>query len=366
MPFDVLIERLTRHHLDDPAKDIGRDRILESRGGLMRQRQLGQPGDHLGGGELGRADTCLDVCLVHGSIAELTVDETRGVTQKVLDRWLAVRRDQRDLALGRGRICRLDADLEVLQLRQVGGDRLVQEQSSLLDQLHYRDGRDWLGQRGEPEHRARRHRNPVRRRREAERPLVHHVTIARDHHDGPGNLAAVDARLVPPIERGKAIGRESLILGRPARERLCVRNHGPCKQDRRRHNSKAPALYAYHRSHPLEMFVTVRRHAIKSWLLVRWHCGPYVLLTLSSELPSGRSLPESRPDCRWRGNGHAAFDSNRQSSSASGKGHRRESHPRNASEPWSSSQLLSACGPRWQSWKRKTAKIWQHAEGSRI
>jgi hypothetical protein len=213
----------------------------------MRERQLGEPGDHFGAGRVVRADARLDVGLVHGAIPELPVDEPGGVPQQVLHGRRPLRRDQRELAAAGGRVGHLDADLHVLQLGQIGRDRLVQQHPSLLDQLHRRHRRHRLAHRRQAEQRASGHRRPLGRGGIAECPLVNESAVAGDHHDRPRDLAVVDARLVTPVERAEAIERNAFLVGGTGRGRLRLRHRCPGREDGCGRESNRPAQYASHR-----------------------------------------------------------------------------------------------------------------------
>ena len=116
------------------------------------------------------------------------VDEASRVRDQVPQRDRSPRRTQPWLASG------IEAFqyLRRGQLRQQPGDRPVERELALLDELH-RGGRgDRLGHRGDPEHRVGSHHGALGQHATAKRALIDHAVARRRHCDDTRNVAALD------------------------------------------------------------------------------------------------------------------------------------------------------------------------------
>ena len=92
---------------------------------------------------------------------------------------------------GRDRIAVLLPDLDVLERRQVVGDRRVEVELALLNQRHRRDRNDRLGHRKDAEDGFVRHRRGLAGALDAEALLERDLALAADQQVGARNLAAL-------------------------------------------------------------------------------------------------------------------------------------------------------------------------------
>jgi hypothetical protein len=95
------------------------------------------------------------------------------------------------------------------------GDRSLERELALLDELHGRDGGDRLGHRGDAEDGVGGHRRRLVEPAEAERALVQHALVGRGHRHDAGHVLgvhrlfqdAVDARATAGLGVSPAGGR---------------------------------------------------------------------------------------------------------------------------------------------------------------
>ena len=97
----------------------------------------------------------------------------------------------------------LARDLEVLELRQVGGDRRHQRDLVLLEQPQRRDRGDELGRRRDRMDRVELHRDLLVLVGPAHGLVQHDLAVLGNEHDGARNAAALDVRLEPIDDAGE-------------------------------------------------------------------------------------------------------------------------------------------------------------------
>ncbi len=268
----IRCERHLGDALEKQPEHVGRDRVLESGAGLVRQRDLAEPLQHLVAGDVGVAafDVGLVVHLLQPRRAHAAgVEEAGGVTQQVLhgDRPLGLDVLEARLPVGAGAA---HLDLHVLQLGQPVRHRVAQLEQPLLDHRHRRDRGDRLRHRGEHEDGIGRHGLRLRGVEEAMRLLMHDLALAGDQRHGAGKHAALDLALHRRADPRQALARHSgddlgtRAFGRLDRHRGAgehCRGHGRQNQQPPRSNRHALPPHARRRGRRLRRQETTRRDA---------------------------------------------------------------------------------------------------------
>ncbi len=182
-------ERFAADDLDDAAEDVGGAAVVELVAGMADQREARHQRGVLGIGDLAAADAGLLVELVHGTVALVLVGEARSVAEQVLHRHRPLGRNQLQLAAAD------HADLLAGELRNELGNRVAEQQVTVLDQRHDADRHDRLGHREYPEDRIVRHRRGARRALLAHRLEPADLAAPRHQHGDAGNGSLVDLAL---------------------------------------------------------------------------------------------------------------------------------------------------------------------------
>ena len=184
------------HRLDHAAEHVGGEAVLPGRAGLMGERHPRDPLDLLGRGDRVPGHPFLGVRLLHPGVARVRpVDEPGGVAEQVLDRHLALGRHQRVGHLAGLGVEAGDAHLERLELREVPGDGIVEQDAPVLHQHHDRDRGERLGHRVEAEDRVLRHGRAALRIALAQRLEVGDLAPPRHQRDRAGIAALGDLAL---------------------------------------------------------------------------------------------------------------------------------------------------------------------------
>ena len=89
----------------------------------------------------------------------------------------------------------LDSNLEVLELRQILGNRCQDIELALFGQHHRRHAHDRFGHRGDAEDGVGPHGKLLFAVAVTEGAKISHLALALDQHDGAGNLAGIDIAL---------------------------------------------------------------------------------------------------------------------------------------------------------------------------
>ena len=79
-----LVQRLSRHDLDDAAEHVGRMAVVPFRARLLRQRQFRDPLDEFGIAEIGVEQIGFGIEPAHGIVAVEAIGQAGGVTQQIL------------------------------------------------------------------------------------------------------------------------------------------------------------------------------------------------------------------------------------------------------------------------------------------
>ena len=149
------------------------------------------------------------------------VGEPGRVPHQVLDGRLAARRLAIDHVAAAGVAAELH-HAHVLERRQVGADRLVDEQPVLLGERQRRRGHDRLGHGRDAEDGVLGHRRALGLVEETERLVVHQLALARDRDDGAGHAALVDVVLERGRDAGQPLRRHAHAFRCGARQRVGV------------------------------------------------------------------------------------------------------------------------------------------------
>ncbi len=197
-----LIERLSRHDLDDAAEGVeaGLRAVGPARAGLELERAHAEPRDvvreRVGrlAGDRGLADV---------AVAHRAAREARGVREQVADGDLALgghrvepRRRRRLVSARRRTLPRQrNRDLQILEARDVLRHRIGDAELALLHHHHDRDAGDRLGHRRDAEHRVLRHRLLRLDVGDAGRFEVRDTPVARHQRHAAADLARRDVAL---------------------------------------------------------------------------------------------------------------------------------------------------------------------------
>ena len=189
----VVVDRHAARRLDSVANDVGGDAVVPARTGIEQQRK---PREFI---DIPRPARQAER---RGGALELGVP---GVIAKAGG--MGEQMAQRDRAGGGAQHRHVAAEAVQhhwrREMRQHGGDRAIQAELALLNQLHRRHRGDRLGHRGDPEDVVGPQRPPAGEVGDAEAALVQQVAAGGGHGHGPSNCAGVDGAAQGGIDGGR-------------------------------------------------------------------------------------------------------------------------------------------------------------------
>jgi hypothetical protein len=195
--LDELVERHAGGDLHDPPQHVRRHRIFPGRAGLVEQCELAELVDHLGIGLAAVGNLHVEIGLLHRIGPHGAICEPRRMAHQVVHRHRPVLRLQHRLDRA-VLLLLLDGDFGVGEGRYVHRHAVGQRELALFHQHHGRQGNDGFGHRGDAEDRVVRHRDLRFLVAEAVGLEHHDLAVARDQHDGAGQLVVLHA-LVQPV-----------------------------------------------------------------------------------------------------------------------------------------------------------------------
>jgi len=218
--FKELVERLPGHNLYKTAKDIGGEAVLPDGAWPVFEWNRGELGDRVLNGLVFCQDLFFEVHLIDQGGAPETVGQTRGVTEQVTDRDLAIRGNGLQNPLLRRLVNLFHADLETLEFWEIPRNRIVEQEVAFLEEHHDRNTGDRLGHGIDPKDRTFRHWHAGL---DVLHPVgleLNHLPVAGHHGHRTGEVVCLEVPFDEIIDAREAIGRHTDILWGGRREAL--------------------------------------------------------------------------------------------------------------------------------------------------
>ena len=222
---EEIFELLARNDFDEPAADIGGDRIIPGVAGRKFERQFAQRSDHVGqrAGLFDLADFFAAIGCIDVGAQLKTIGQPGGMAEQIDDLHRAFHRAGLETQLvGAG-----DKDTNVFPGGNVAMHGVFERDKAFFNQHHQRYRRDRLGHRIDAKNGIGRHGQPAFDIGMAGHAEMRDIAMAGDHRQCAGQFAGGDVFFSQEmIDTGKAIRVETKVIGHVTDPDPCVAGCG--------------------------------------------------------------------------------------------------------------------------------------------